>query len=79
MRSMFPSKGREPSMSWTGGGRRKKGAKSSLGSSGEARRSRAPLGGDNVVWPKWFPPVGSGPRKSASTRRSRGWCWYCLW
>lgn len=32
-RSMFPSEGREPSMSWTGGGRRmmrRKGAKSSL-------------------------------------------------
>lgn len=30
VKSMFLSKGREPSMSWTGGGRRRKGAESSL-------------------------------------------------
>lgn len=66
-RSLFPSKGREPSVSWTAGGkRRRKRAKSSLNSSGEARRSGAALGGGNVMGPKWFPPVGSGQRESAS-------------
>lgn len=69
---------REPSVSCTSGGRRE-GAKSSPGSGSEARRSGAALGGDNVVGPKWFPPVGSGPRESASARGGRGRCEYCLW
>lgn len=53
-RSVFPSKCREPFMSWAGSGRRKtrrKGAKLSLGSSDEAR-SGVVLGGDNVVGSK---------------------------
>lgn len=67
VRSVFPSKGREPSLSWTAGGkRRRKRAKSSLNSSGEARSSGAALGGGSVMGPKWFPPVGSGQRESAS-------------
>lgn len=78
VRSMFPSKGREPSVSCTSGGRRE-GAKSGPSSGSEARRSGAALGGDNVVGPKWFPPVGSGPRESASARGGRGRCEYCLW
>lgn len=52
-RRVFPSKGREPSVSWTAGGKRsRKRAKSSLTSSGEAKRSGAAPGGGNVTGPK---------------------------
>lgn len=54
LRSVFPSKRREPFVSWAGSGRRmtrRKGAKLSLGSSDEARSGVA-LGGDNVVGSK---------------------------
>lgn len=54
LRSVFPSKRREPFVSWAGSGRRmtrRKGAKLSLGSSDEARSGVA-LGGDDVVGSK---------------------------